>query len=111
MSCLAFAFPGFYTFFFTFPNAYRVLGFLYGKMQLLSVLLCLPHGNADCERVFSQLRKINAEYKKRMKQKTLTALLLVKMNCDDHCFQFSATKDTLCAEKEATKAYNQQHLQ
>ena len=77
--------------------------------KLFSVLLCLPHSNADSERVFSQVHKINIEYRKRMGHETLTALLQVKMNCDDRCFQTSPTKDMLCAAKEATKAYNQQH--
>ena len=77
--------------------------------KLLSVLLCLPHSNADSERVFSQVRKINTEYGKRMEYETLTALLQVKMNCDGHCFQFSPTKDMLCAAKDAAKVYNQQH--
>ena len=77
--------------------------------KLFSVLLCLPYSNANGERVFSQVRKINTEYRKRMGHETLTALLQVKMNCDDRCFQFSPTKDMLCAAKEATKAYNQQH--
>ena len=77
--------------------------------KLFSVLLCLAHSNAESERVFSQVRKINIEYRKRMGHETLTALLQVKMNCDDRFFQFSPTKDMLCAAKEATKAYNQQH--
>ena len=77
--------------------------------KLFSVLLCLPHTNADNERVFSQVRKINTEYRKCMGCETLTALLHVKINCDDRYFQLSPTKDMLCAAKEATKAYNQQH--
>ena len=77
--------------------------------NLFSVLLCLPHSNADNERVFSQVRKINTEYRKRIGHETLTALLQVRMNCDDRCFQFSPTKDMLCTSKKATKAYNQQH--
>ena len=76
---------------------------------LFSMLLCLPLSNADSERVFSQVRKIDIEYRKRMGHETLTALLQVKMNCDGRCFHFSPNKDMLCAEKEATKAYNQQH--
>ena len=77
--------------------------------KLFGVLLCLPHSNADSERVFSQVRKINTEYRKRMGHETLTAILQVKMNCDDRCFQFSPTKDMLCAAKKAAKVYNQQH--
>ena len=77
--------------------------------KLFSVLLCLPHSNVDSEKVFSQVRKINIEYRKHMRHETLTELLQVKMNCVVRCFQFSPTKDLFCAAKEATKACNQQH--
>ena len=79
--------------------------------KLFGVILCLPHSKAASERVFSRIRKINTEYRKHMEYEILAALLQVKMNCDDRCFQFSPTKDMLCAAKEATKAYNQQHSQ
>ena len=54
--------------------------------KMFSVLLCLPHSIVDSERVFSQVRKINTKYRKRMGHETLTALLQVKINCDDRCF-------------------------
>ena len=47
--------------------------------KLFSVVLCLPHSNADSERVFSQVCRINIEYMKRMGYETLTALLQVKI--------------------------------
>ena len=89
-------------------TSFNVPRFLWMK-KLFSVLLCLPHSNADSERVFSQVHEINTEYTKRMGHETLTALLQVKMNCDNRCFQLSFTKDMFCAVKEATKAYNQEH--
>ena len=68
--------------------------------KLFSVLLCLPRNNVDSERVFSQVRKINTEYRKRMGHETLTALLQVRMNCDDRCFQFSPTRHALCSKRD-----------
>ena len=77
--------------------------------QVYAALLCLPHSNADSERVFSHVRKINTEYRKTMGVDTLTALLQVKLNCDDDCFKVKPSSDLIKSAKSATSSCNKQH--
>lgn len=77
--------------------------------QLYQVLLCLPHSNADSERVFSNVRKIHTEYRKTMGTDTLTALLQVKLNCDDLCFKVKLSREQIMSAKSCTSEYNKKH--
>ena len=45
----------------------------------MKAVLSLPHSNADCERVFSQVRKIHTDCRKNLNSDTLTALLQCKI--------------------------------
>ena len=44
-------------------------------------ILCIPHSNASCERVFSQVRKNKTDQRASMGAETLNALMVVKATC------------------------------
>ena len=48
--------------------------------KLMKTLLCLPHGNADCERIFSHVQLIKTKTRNRMGLELLNSLLTVKCN-------------------------------
>ena len=48
--------------------------------QLSKVLLTLPHSNADTERVFSMLKKIQTDSRDNLSDQTIHSLLSVKIN-------------------------------
>jgi len=75
---------------------------------VMEAVLCLPHSNADCERVFSQVRKIHTDCRKNLQSETLTALLQCKINTDS-CCEISPTASQLELAKGATKQYNEDH--
>ena len=80
------------------------------KMKVLfATLLCLPHSNADSERAFSHVRKINTEYRKSLGVDTLTNYLQVKLNCELKCYKVQPTKDMIQSAKSATYNYNKSH--
>ena len=77
--------------------------------KMAQILLCLPHSNADSERVFSHVRKIHTEYRQTMGTDTLTSLLQVKLNCDDRCSQVRPSIEQIRSAKSCTSVYNKQH--
>jgi hypothetical protein len=46
--------------------------------QVMCCILLIPHSNADCERVFSSLRKNKTDFRGSMSSKTVEALLIAK---------------------------------
>jgi hypothetical protein len=48
--------------------------------KVMSFILCIPQSNADCERVFSFVRKTRTDQRTSMSDKTLESLLLQKVN-------------------------------
>ena len=77
--------------------------------KVYATLLCLPHSNADSERVFSHVRKVHTEYRKTMGIDTLTSYLQVKLNCDDPCYKINPSEEMLKSAKSATFNYNKEH--
>ncbi len=49
-------------------------------VRLMTALLCLPHANADVERLFSALKLVKTRLRNRLLQRTLLMLLLCKLN-------------------------------
>ncbi len=92
---------------FQLKTALGVLRFPLMK-TVYTALLCLPHSNADSERTFSHVRKINTEYRKTMAIDTLTAFLQIKINCDASCYQVHPTSEMLKLAKSTTATYNNQ---
>ena len=80
--------------------------------QLAKVALCalsLPHSNADPERAFSMLRKIQQDSRGNLNHETTTSLMSCKMNEDAECHQFSPAMDLLKLAKSACSAYKADH--
>ena len=80
--------------------------FRFGNLSTLAKhLLVLPHSNADPERLFSMVRKIDTEQRKRLDSSTVNALLSAKINNDHHCYDNKYLLDTdfLTSVKTATR--------
>ena len=58
--------------------------------RLAKILLVLPHSNADPERLFSKVRKIETDQRKLLDVSTLCDLLSVKLNNDNPCYDNQA---------------------
>jgi len=63
---------------------------------------------ADCERVFSLVRKVYAEFWKSLAPESLTALLQCKINMDG-CYDFEPQGSHLSLAKSVTSEYNEEH--
>ena len=48
--------------------------------KLMKTLLCLPHGNADCERIFSHVQLIKTKTRNRMELALLNSPLAFRCN-------------------------------
>lgn len=72
--------------------------------NLAQVLLVLPHSNADPERLFSMVRKIETEERRQLDPSTVCDLLSVKINNDKPCFSNShlMNDNMLSKAKKAT---------
>ena len=59
---------------------------------VMKVYLLMPHSDADSERVFSMVNKIDTEHRSELAQDTIAALLSVKVNCtaDTHSYEPAA---------------------
>ena len=55
-------------------------------VRLWKTLLVLPHSNADPERLFSMVQKVETEQRASLNPATVHDLLSVKMNTDLSCF-------------------------
>ena len=53
--------------------------------QLARTLLVLPHSNADPERFFSMVRKVETEHRRHLDPSTVCDLLSAKVNNDKPC--------------------------
>ena len=78
-----------------------------GKLRFRSLssvaiaALSLPHSNADPERCFSILRKIQTDQRGNLCEKTINSLLTLKFNMDLECFKYSPGTDVLRKAKTA----------
>ena len=73
--------------------------------QLAKRLLVLPHSNADPERLFSMVRNIVTDHRKRLDPSTISDLLSAKVNNSRPCFDNShllSDDDFLQSVKSAT---------
>ena len=62
-------------------------------LTLVRALLALPASNVDSERCFSMVRKIDSEDRSHLDRSTVAALLLMKINADDDCFDFKPPEE------------------
>ena len=77
--------------------------------KIAQSMCCIPNSNADYERVFSLVRKIQTEQRASMDNQTLCSFLCAKMNCKEECHQVKPSKDTLKLTKSAAYNYNKEH--
>lgn len=75
-----------------FPSLYK----------LMAGLLSIPVSNADSERGFSILRKIHTDQRPSLNQSTIIALMTMKFNCDDCCYNSNFNEEMLSKCKKAT---------
>lgn len=68
---------------------------------MLSILL-IPHSNAECERIFSIVKKNRTEFRSSLSNKTLENLLVLKTNQSKPCFERVFSRDFLTRAKKAT---------
>ena len=68
---------------------YRVLA------KLSTSILCIPHGNAESEQMFSRLVLTKTKFRSRMTGKTLNGILTVNFNAKEACYSFIPTKQML----------------
>ena len=74
--------------------------------EFCQALCVLPHGNADCERVFSMVRHIKTEFRNQLGNETEQALLAVHRNALQNqgqcCYEVKVPKELLKEAKSAT---------
>ncbi len=73
--------------------------------KLAKVVLVLPHSNADPERLFSMVRKIQTELRRNLDPSTVCDLLSVKINNDNVCYENKhlMNDSLIVAAKQATR--------
>ena len=83
---------------------------VYGTLLvLIRALLALPASNADSERSFSMVRKIDSEDRSHLERTTVASLLVLKLNIDEECFSYKPPKALLELNKSAVRRYNEEH--
>ena len=75
--------------------------------RLSRVLLTLPHSNADTERTFSVLRKIQQDSRGNLDQKTIESLLSCKVNNSVICSEFKPCSELVNSARKACSLYKQ----
>ncbi len=78
--------------------------------MLVRALLALPASNADSERCFSMVRKIDSEERGHLERSTVALLLTLKINVDDYCYDFKPPEELLKLNKSAVRHYNEAHV-
>ena len=78
-------------------------------LVLIRALLALPASNADSERCFSMVQKIDSEDRSHLERTTVASLLALKLNVDADCFSFKPPKALLEINKSAVRQYNEEH--
>ena len=81
---------------------------MYAQLSQLSrIVLSLPHSNADTERTFSVLRKVQTDLRGNLKVKTINSVLSVKLNNPVDCHQYKPEMDLVKATKCACTNYTE----
>ncbi|KAL1442126.1 hypothetical protein MTO96_046532 [Rhipicephalus appendiculatus] len=75
--------------------------------EVMLGILSIPHSNAECERLFSLVRKTRTEFRSSMSDKTLGHVLLAKCDQAGHCYNQTYTEDFLRRAKSATTTFVQ----
>jgi hypothetical protein len=65
-------------------------------------ILSIPHSNAECERIFSLVRKNRTEFRSSMLDESLESILLLKSNFSGRCYEQKFDSNFLKRAKSAT---------
>ena len=68
-------------------------------LVLVRALLAIPASNADSERCFSMVRKIDSEERSHLDRGTVASLLALKLNIDQDCFDYTPPPELLKLNK------------
>ena len=81
----------------------------YSKIShIMLTILSIPHSNAECERVFSSVRKTRTEFRSSLSSENLENILITKSLQKGHCFEQTFSKEFLARAKSATYKQNNQ---
>ena len=78
-------------------------------LVLVRALLSHPDSNADSERSFSMVHKINSEERSHIERSTVASPLSLKFNVDEDCFAHKPSAELLKINKSAVRKYNEEH--
>ena len=73
--------------------------------EVMLAVLTIPQGNADSERVFSAVRHVDTDFRQRMSNELMDALMVVKRHLvvrNEHCYTHKFTDEFLARAKSAT---------
>lgn len=78
-------------------------GFLFDRLaHFMLGLLSVPHSNAACERLFSQVRKNKTDFRGSMSTDTINALMVAKGNMHGPCYSHKFSQTFLQKAKSST---------
>ena len=81
--------------------------------KIASLVLTLPHSNADAERVFSLVRLNKTAFRNSLSlDGTLSSILTVKLALPESkvkCYAFEPPKEVVTKSKKVTWSYNKEH--
>ena len=68
----------------------------------------LPNSNADSERIFSMLKKIQTEHRSELANVTICSLICAKQNQNMECYEYCPDSEVLKKAKTACTDYNEE---
>ncbi|XP_072168656.1 uncharacterized protein [Diadema setosum] len=78
--------------------------------KVAQLVLCLPHSNADAERVFSSIGLNKTETRNALGlDGTLSSIMTIKMAQGEPCFRYEPPAEVLQSSRSATSSYNKEH--
>lgn len=78
----------------------------FGLLSKLAKSCCvIPTSNADPERIFSMLKKIQTDMRSELNTDTICSLMCAKQNQDINCYQFEPSESLLMSAKKAVVNY------
>jgi len=78
----------------------------FGLLSKLAKACCvIPASNADPERIFSMLKKIQTDMRSELNNDTLCSLLCAKQNQNLLCYEYEPSDSVLRSAKQAVLSY------
>lgn len=74
--------------------------------RIVRAVMTIPNSSAECETIFSMMKKIHSDTRSNLDNSTLCALLTLKVNNTQQCHSFKPSKDILKTAKKACVGYN-----